>query len=43
MVGGSIIVAACLITLGWSREIMQSVMGKSTSVCNAGLELAGVS
>jgi len=39
MVGGSIVVAACLITLGWSREIMQSVMGKSASVRHTNIEL----
>lgn len=32
MIGGSVIVAACLIVLGWSKEIVEYFMGAAATV-----------
>lgn len=32
MVGGSVVVAFCLLTLGWAKEIVQGVIGSTTFV-----------
>lgn len=35
MVGGSVVVAMCLLTLGWAKEIVQSLIGSTAFVSQA--------
>ena len=42
MVGGSVVVALCLLTLGWAKEIVQSLVGNTTFVSQTVIRLCGL-